>query len=336
MSIRVLRPGLLTTVQDLGRWGKQRYGVGVGGAMDPFALRMANLLVGNDEGAAAIEMTLLGPTLQFERDTLIALCGGEFRPTMGNQVLRTWRPIVMGPGAVVNFGSAVSGCRGYLAIAGGVDVPLVLGSRSTYLHGRFGGYKGRALKVGDLLSTSPTLGVLPENCNWGIGALVPAYEDCPALRVLVGSEFDWLTPQSQEQLFSAEFEVTPQSDRMGYRLSGPRLKLNSPRELISEAVCPGTLQLPADGQPILLMADCATTGGYPKVACVASVDLPLAAQLRPGAKLRFTAISLEEAQSLYRQREADIARLKVGIDFKLSRRAHAVPPRGDAGAKRGV
>ena len=118
MSIRVLRPGLLTTVQDLGRWGKQRYGVVVGGAMDPFALRMANLLVGNDEGAAALEMTLLGPTLQFERDTLIALCGGEFRPTMGNQVLRTWRPSFMGPGAVVNFGSAVSGCRGYLAIAG--------------------------------------------------------------------------------------------------------------------------------------------------------------------------------------------------------------------------
>ncbi|MBC7856511.1 MAG: biotin-dependent carboxyltransferase family protein [Pirellulaceae bacterium] len=336
MSIRVLRPGLLTTVQDLGRCGKQRYGVVVGGAMDSVALRMANLLVGNEEGAAALEMTLLGPTLHFERDTLIALCGGEFRPTTGNQVLRTWRPIVMERGAVLNIGSAVSGCRGFLAIAGGIDVPLVLGSRSTYLHGKFGGNQGRALKEGDLLPTLPTLAVSPQECNWGIGPLLPANDDCPTLRVLVGSEFAWLMPQSQEQLFSAEFEVTPQSDRMGYRLSGPLLELNSPRELISEAVCPGTLQVPADGQLILLMADCATTGGYPKAACVASVDLPLAAQLRPGAKLRFAAISVDEAQSLVRKREADFARLKVGIDFKLGRRVPAVPPRGDAGTKRGV
>ncbi|MGI8982689.1 MAG: biotin-dependent carboxyltransferase family protein [Pirellulaceae bacterium] len=316
MSIRVLRPGLLTTVQDLGRWGMQRYGVVVGGAMDPFALRMANLLVGNHEDAAAIEMTLLGPTLQIERDTLIALCGGEFHPTMGNRVLKTWRPHFIEQGAVLNFGSAISGCRGYLAIAGGIDVPLVLGSRSTYLHGKFGGFEGRALKEGDLLPTLPTLAVSPPNCNWRIGALTPAYDDCPTLRVLVAREFDWLTSQSQEHLFSSEFEVTPQSDRMGYRLSGPRLELTSPRELISEAICPGTIQVPADGQPILLMADCATTGGYPKAACVASVDLSLAAQLRPGSTLRFAAISLAEAQSLYRQPEADIAWLKVGLALK--------------------
>lgn len=316
MSIRVLRPGLLTTVQDLGRWRKQRYGVVVGGAMDSFALRMANLLVGNHEDAAAIEMTLLGPTLQFEQDMLIAICGGEFHPTMGDHVLRPWRPHLIEQGAVLNFGSTVSGCRGYLAIAGGVDVPLVLGSHSTYLHGKFGGFEGRALKEGDRVPTLPTLAISPESCNWRIGTLIPAYDDCPTLRVLVASEFDWLTPQSQDKLFSAEFEVTPQSDRMGYRLSGPRLELTSPRELISEAVCPGTIQVPADGQPILLMADCATTGGYPKAACVASVDVPLAAQLRPGAKLRFVAISLQEAQSLYRQRESDIARLRVGLTLK--------------------
>jgi antagonist of KipI len=317
MSIRVLRPGLLTTLQDLGRWGKQRYGVVVGGAMDPFALRMANLLVGNDEGVAALEMTLLGPTLQFQQDSLIALCGGEFHAKLDNNTLPTWRPIFVKKGTSLNFGSAVSGTRGYLAVSGGIDVPLVLGSRSTYLHGKFGGYEGRALQEGDLLSIAkPTLAVSRQNCNWRIGSLIPAYDDRPTLRVIIGSEFDWLSPQGQEQLFSAEFEVTPQSDRMGYRLSGPRLELTSPRELISEAVCPGTIQVPADGQPILLMADCATTGGYPKAAFVASVDLPLAAQLRPGNKLRFIAISLAEAQSLLRQREADIGRLKVGLQFK--------------------
>lgn len=317
MSIRVLRSGLLTTVQDLGRWGKQRYGVVVGGAMDPFALRMANLLVGNDEGAAALEMTLLGPTLQFEQDALIALCGGEFHAKLDDNILPVWRPVFVPRGTSLNVGSAVSGTRGYLAIAGGIDVPHVLGSRSTYLHGKFGGHEGRALQDGDLLSiVELTLAVSPQSCNWRIGSLIPAYDDNPTLRVILGSEFDWLTSTSQERLFAAEFEVTPQSDRMGYRLSGPPLQFNSPRELISEGVCPGTIQVSADGQPILLMADCATTGGYPKAACVASVDLPLAAQLRPGARLRFAAISLEEAQSLIRQREAYIERLKVGLSFK--------------------
>lgn len=318
MSIRVVRPGLLTTVQDLGRWGKQRYGVVVGGAMDSFALRMANLLVGNEENAAALEMTLLGPTLRFEQDALVALGGGEFRPTLDEHPMSTWRPALIKKGTIFHCGSAVSGCRAYLAVAGGIDVPLVLGCRSTYLHGRFGGYEGRALKEGDLLSMNePPLAVSPNPSRWSIGSLAPVYNDNPTLRVILGSEFNWLSPRSQEELFSAEFEVTAQSDRMGYRLSGPQLEFTTPRELVSEAVCPGVIQVPADGQPILLMADCATTGGYPKVGCVASVDLPLAAQLRPGTKLRFAAISLEEAQSLFRQREDDIARLKVGIDLKL-------------------
>jgi antagonist of KipI len=323
MSIQVLRPGLLTTIQDLGRWGKQRYGVVVGGAMDTFALRMANLLVGNEEGAAALEMTLLGPTLRFEQDTLIALCGGEFRATVGDVPLPTWRPVFMEKGSILTCGSATSGCRGYLAIAEGIDVPVVLGSRSTYLHGKFGGHEGRAIQKGDILNIAhSTLAVSRTPCPWRVGSVTPAYDDHPTLRVILGSELDWLSSQSQETLFHSEYVVTPQSDRMGYRLSGPKLQLQFPRELISEAVCPGVIQVPADGQLILLMADCATTGGYPKAACVASVDLPLAAQLRPGEKLRFAAISLAEAQSLIRDREADVERLKVGLSFKLSRRDH--------------
>jgi antagonist of KipI len=278
---------------------------------------MANLLVGNEENAAALEITLLGPTLRFEQDALIALCGGEFRPTLDDHPISTWRPAFVKKGKTLHCGSAESGCRGYLAIAGGINGPLVLGSRSTYLRGNFGGHEGRALKEGDLLSMNePRLEVSPNPSRWGIGSVAPAYDDDPTLRAILGSEFDWLAPNSQEQLFSAEFEVTAQSDRMGYRLSGPQLEFTALRELISEAVCPGVIQVPADGQPILLMADCATTGGYPKIGCVASVDLPLAAQLRPGTKLRFAAISLAEAQSLFRQREDDIARLKVGLALK--------------------
>lgn len=333
MSIRILRPGLLTTVQDLGRWGNRRYGVVVGGAMDTFALRMANVLVGNDEGAAALEITLLGPAIRFEQDALVALCGGEFRAMLGDAVMPTWRPVSIARGSTLTCGTANSGCRGYLAFAGGMDVPLVLGSRSTYLHGKFGGHEGRALQEGDCLSIdTSTLAVSRTPCPWRVGSVTPEYDENPTLRVILGSEFDWLASQSQEQLFRSEFVVSPQSDRMGYRLSGPKLELKIPHELISTAVCPGVIQVPADGQPILLMADCATTGGYPKVACVSSVDLPLAAQLRPGTKFRLSAISLEEAQSLLRQREAEVDRLKVGLDFKLSRRVHAADsPRGRGG-----
>jgi antagonist of KipI len=285
---------------------------------------LANLLVGNEEGAAALEMTLLGPTLHFEQDAVVAHCGAEFRATLDDVPLPTWRPVFVAKGSTLACGSAISGCRGYLAIAGGIDVPLILGSRSTYLPGSFGGHQGRTLKAEELLAIGKsTLAFSTTPCHWQVSSVAPRYVASPTLRVLLGSEFDWLRPQSQEQLFHSEFEVTPQSDRMGYRLAGPQLTITAPRELISEAVCPGVIQVPADGQPILLMADCATTGGYPKAACVASVDLPLAAQLRPGDRLRFAAISLAEAQSLMHDREADIARLKVGLSFKLSRRDHA-------------
>lgn len=332
MNIRVIRPGMLTTVQDLGRWGKQRYGVIVGGAMDSFALRVSNLLVGNSENKAALEMTLRGPTLNFDQDAMIAHCGGEFHPQISEQPVPQWRPVLMRKGSTLDCGSASTGCRGYLAVAGGIDVPLVLGSRSTYLRAGMGGHEGRPLKERDRLaighSTSAAALVLQrlrpgtssapiKTCRWRIGDVGPIYSANPTLRVILGSEFDWLSPRSREGLFSAEFEVMPQSDRMGYRLAGPPLSLNPPRELISQAVCPGTIQVPADGQPILLMADCATTGGYPKAAHVASVDLPLAAQVRPGDKLHFACISLAEAEALYRQREETIAILKMAIELKL-------------------
>ena len=320
MSFRVLRPGLLTTVQDLGRPGMQRYGVVVGGAMDTLSLRIANLLVGNDENSAGLEMTLLGSALQFEQDAVVALCGGEFSATLGEQPLPLARPVFVRKGSVLTCGPASAGCRGYLAVAGGINVPVLLGSRSTYLPGRIGGFQGRSLQTGDVIP----LGEVPHslksfpNVPWRAGSLIPRCDHQAAtLRLLPASEHDWLTPRSRQQLFAGEYEVTPQSDRMGYRLSGSRLELETPRELLSTAVCPGVLEVPAGGQPILFMADCVTTGGYPKVGCVASVDLPRAAQLRPGDKLRFAPISLAEAQSLLHERERDLARLKAGLAIKL-------------------
>jgi antagonist of KipI len=309
--------------------------------MDPLALRVANLLVGNKEGEAALEATLAGPELEFRQDTLIAICGGDLRPTIGGVPVPAWRPVSIAKGSVLSFGNAVAGCRAYLAVAGGFKVPRILGGRGAYLQAGIGGLGGRALQAGDALKTrrrrgrgnAPTLlAVRPKSslnstrerhapflaASWFAGANLAPYSERPTVRVVRGSEFARLRPQSQEQLFAAEFQVTPQSDRMGYRLAGPRLDFAAPCELLSEAVAAGTIQVPPDGQPIVLMADCATTGGYAKVAHVATVDLPVMAQARPGTKIRFRLISIEEAQSLYRAREAAIGKLKVGLKLRYT------------------
>lgn len=331
MSIRILRPGLLTTVQDLGRPGYQRFGVSVGGAMDKLSLRVANHLVGNAESAAALEITLLGPTLHFENAGVIAICGGLWSPKIGESVVPMNRPVWIPAGTTLALGSAVRGARAYLAIAGGIDVPLVMGSRSTYPRANIGGLEGRALQSGDLLpSGSPSdlsqrlIGKLSmENSSapyqsvpW-FAALSP-WEDVTTLRAIRGTEFERLDEASQESLFSTAFQVTSDSDRMGYRLSGPTLALAQTAEMISSAVCCGTIQAPPQGQPILLMADCATTGGYPKVAQIASVDLPKAAQLKPGDFFRLREISLAAAHNLYLRQEFDLRWLQTSLRLKFA------------------
>ncbi|BCJ86234.1 5-oxoprolinase subunit C family protein [Effusibacillus dendaii] len=330
MSIQVIRPGLLTTVQDLGRLGQQKHGVIVSGAMDPFALRIANLLVGNDEREAALEITLMGPTIRFQKDCVIAICGGNLSPKIDGQPIPDWRPVWVKQGSLLQFGSPQTGCRAYLAVAGGFDVPVVMGSRSTYLRAGIGGFYGRALREGD---------VLPIGCRsmweaaewreregrffagWFVDTRIrPKYGKNPTVRVMRGGEFDWFAKDIQQQFFAASFQVTPQSDRMGYRLSGPQLALSEPKELISEAVAAGTVQVPAEGNPIILLADRQTTGGYPKIAQVATVDLPILAQVTPGERIRFEEISLSQAQELYRLREREIGILRQGIKFRLDAR----------------
>ena len=330
MSIRVLQSGLLTTIQDLGRPGYQRYGVSVGGAMDTLSLRVANRLVGNAEGNAALEMTLLGPTLQFAGDALVAICGGNWSPRIGETIVPMNRPVWLAAGTTLALGSAVRGARAYLAIGGGVDVPVVMGSRGTYLQAHVGGLDGRAVQAGDMLPCGPMSNLSQrmadrlsadqldssfQSVPWFAG--VSPMGDAATLRVLRGTEFDQLDKASQEALFSAEFQVTTDADRMGYRLAGPTLSLTQSAEMISAAVSAGTIQLPPEGQPILLMADCATTGGYPKVAHVASVDLPLAAQLKPGEFFRLREISLAEAHNLYCRQEFDLRCLQTNLRLKF-------------------
>jgi len=326
---RVLHPGQLATVQDGGRRGHQEEGIPVAGAMDELSLRVANMLVGNDEGAAGLELTLVGPTLRFDEQALIALAGADLGMTADGTQLPLWRPICVAGGTTLSATSAVRGCRGYLAVAGGIDVPAVLGSRSTYVRAALGGVNGRALKRGDMLAIG-TQSELSRRIassvmesrgggrvavgRWGASAaLIPFLTTAAVIRVIEGERAHLLTAESVERLWSTEFRVGAQSDRMGYRLEGGSLELTTPTELLSEGVTFGTVQLPPGGSPIVLMVDRQTTGGYPRIGEVASVDLPLLAQLKAGDRLRFRPVSLDEAQRLYLAREDNLDQARAAI-----------------------
>lgn len=310
--VHVRQPGVLTTVQDLGRPMWQHIGVPVGGAMDPVAHRVANLLVGNDDDASALECTLGGVALQFTAPTLVALAGRDITASLDATPISGWRPFLAPRNALLVLHT---GCRTTIAFAGGIDVPVVLGARGTSLRAGFGGYQGRTLRRDDQLVLGPPT-PLGERiaaqldarsrvvANWSAGMSIrPPYAADPTLRVIPGPELAELTPASREAWLGAMFRVSNDSDRMGFRLSGPPLALAAAREMLSAGVTAGTVQLPPGGAPIVLMADRQTTGGYPRIGDVITVDLPLLAQLRPGDALRFTLASLDEAHALYRVRE---------------------------------
>lgn len=306
MDVKVIRSGMLTTVQDLGRRGHLAQGVPMGGAADPFALRVANLLVGNAEDAPGLEITLTGPELEFEEPVWVAACGARF------DGVPAWRPIRLGAGERLRFGKCVQGCRGYLSIAGGIDVDWALGGRGTLLSAGFGGFHGRALRDGDVIRCVPSARTLIG--HWSLDErMLPAYSREPVVRAIPGAQ----AREFGGALYAQRFEITPQSDRMGIRLSGLRLERSGWGDLISAAVAPGTLQVPPDGNPIVLMADAQTLGGYPRVAHAAAVDLPLLAQLAPGDGVRFVETSVAEAHALARTRERDVALLRQGLASKI-------------------
>jgi antagonist of KipI len=323
MTITVIRGGLFTTVQDLGRRGLQHLGVPSSGAMDPLSLRVANLLVGNDENAAGLEITMVGPTLRVDTDAIVALCGGDFPVLCEGQRLPLGRPVALPVGSRVAIGAAKSGCRLYLAVAGGIDVPPVLGSRSTYTPAGFGGLCGRKLQAGDVLPIGPvapsvksTLPMFPDHVRWCESVTTSLWSEEP-IRILKGREFEQLSDEGQRALFSEQFIVSNESDRMGVRLAGPTLAVSHTTELISSAVVPGTIQLPPDSRPIVLTSDCATTGGYPRIAYVASVDLARVAQWKPGDPCRFREITLAEAHALLLAQESKLQCLATNIRLRF-------------------
>lgn len=335
MSVHVIRPGMLTTVQDLGRWGQQRFGVVVGGAMDELSHRVANLLVRNPEDAATLELTLTGASLAFEQTALVAVCGAHLSPRVESLVLPQGRAMLVRAGSRLEFGARTSGCRAYVAVHGGVAVEPVLGSRSTFLRGGFGGFDGRALRRGDVLpigpgtaaSQYPGLARHLQTTTAPVAVLsgprlaeplrLPEAQPGEALRmvrVIPGRHWDAFTEDARLRLLQTPFAVGPESDRMGYRLRGPSLALREPMAVLSEAVAFGTIQVPPDGNPIVLMADRQTTGGYPRMASVASVDLPVLAQTMPGEHVRFELVSLDEAQRLDLARQQALHALDATLE----------------------
>ena len=319
MSLVVARPGLLSTLQDAGRRGHALAGVGHAGPMDEVAFRLANALVGNDGNAPAIEFGLLGPVLRFERDATVALAGAAPQAMLDGVAAPAWRPFTALRGSVLDTGRLRHGAFAYLAIAGGFACECVLGSAATDVNAALGPRGGRTLRAGDRLDFDA--GEVPFHTHgWSLDPR-PWFDPDPhrPLRAMRGTHFDALDAASRHALFEAEFRVRADSNRVGLRLDGPPLALAAPRELASEAVARGTLQLPPGGQPIALMAEHPTTGGYPRIAQVAAVDLPRLAQRRAGQPLRFAPIDIDEAQSRYLRREHELARLCDAIRERLRR-----------------
>ena len=299
--IRVLEPGPQTTVQDLGRPGHLRYGIPPSGPIDRAAFVVANSLVGNADGAAGLECTVMGPRLAIETPCAIAVTGAEMPVTVNGAEAPAWTTLVLKPGDVVKLGVARAGVRAYLAFSGGLDVPSVLGSRATYLRGRLGGLGGRALRKDDRLTlfSAPTPPIRRAAASAIADLAVP-----PEIRVVLGPQADRFTDDGIAALLDGEYEMLPQSDRMGARLRGPRIAPARGHDIISDGIALGSIQVPGDGQPIALLVDRQSTGGYTKIATIGSFDIGRLGQVKPGHRLRFRAIDLAEAHRLLRHWQA--------------------------------
>ncbi|WP_366923039.1 biotin-dependent carboxyltransferase family protein [Metallumcola ferriviriculae] len=305
-AVKIIEPGPLTTIQDTGRKGYQRYGMPVAGAMDLFSYRVANLLAGNDDNAAALEFTLQGPKMEFLHNAVIAITGAETIPIIDNKPAPLWQTIFVKKGSVLSFNGIKSGLRGYVAIRGGVEVPNVLESGSTYLRANIGGIEGRKLTSKDIIPMGDSIEGYPGNPQPYIlpKDFIPRFNDTEEIRVILGPQEDLFKKESIKTFLNSEYTVTTQSDRMGYRLEGPTIRHKESPDIISDGIPLGGIQVPGHGQPIIMLADRQTTGGYTKIATVISTDLNKIAQLAPGKKIKFKSVTLEEAHDALRIQES--------------------------------
>ena len=298
MGIRVIKGGMLTTIQDMGRTGYQSQGFSVAGVMDVRSFQIANLLLDNPENEAVIEFTLIGPTLEFTSDTIIAITGGDFGPTINGEPAPMYTAIYMHKGDILKFGSANTGARGYVAFSSYLKIPVVMGSRCTNLKSRIGGFKGRKLQDGDYILFRIKRRYLPFFLSRHLKPEDFSQEET-TLRVVMGTQDYMFSKQGIETFLSNEYVVTSEFDRMGCRLEGPYIAPKTTSDMISDGIAFGSIQVPSHGKPIILLADRQTTGGYAKIATVISADIPKLVQRKTDHKIRFVPVTVEEAQEIY-------------------------------------
>jgi antagonist of KipI len=324
MSITILKPGMMSSLQDLGRWGFQQFGVPIGGAMDKVSAALANIICGNDENEAVIEMTLHGTLIMFNEAAFCAIVGGGCKAYIDDVELLFNRLLWIPAFSIIKTTASIQGCRSYLAVSGGFNVKKVLGSASTYTPSGIGGINGRNLITGDMLAfkreqnlhAASNLHMLPNGVgisHWHTADLVVPTPDIATVHAIKGPEFDRFNTASQEDIFNSIFTISSQSNRMGYRLEGKKLTLEHKAEMVSTAVTTGIVQVTHEGDPIILMADAQTTGGYPRIARIGSADIPLLAQCRPGAKIQFREIGEGESLMRYNKMVEAMKRVKVGL-----------------------
>ncbi len=312
MALEVIDAGFLSSVQDLGRSGWAKFGVPRSGAMDEFALRCANRLAGNPDAAAGIEVGPGGLKIRLSQVSVVAVCGTGFSLTLDGDPKPLWMSLSVRRGQIIELKPDGSGVWAVLAICGGVQIPAVMGSRSTYLRGGFGGHKGRALLNDDfLLSGDAATNWQDIGCRWLPPGARPVYSPSALVRVVEDAQREDFSPDTREQFYRQEYVVQPASDRIGYRLVGAALSHGRAGEMLSAGMLPGTIQVPADQQPIVMLADCPTSGGYPRIATVIRADLGLLAQCVPGSgQIRFQPVEVAQAQRAYREMVERLERIE--------------------------
>lgn len=298
MGVRILKGGMMTTVQDLGRTGYQSQGFSVAGVMDVRSFKIANLLLDNPENEAVLEFTLIGPTLEFTSATIVAITGGDFQPTVNGDPVPMYTALYMNKGDILKFKSARTGSRGYIAFSSYLDIPVVMGSRCTNMKSGIGGFKGRKLQAGDYIGFRIKRRYLPFFLSRKL-ELDEFDQEEAEIRVVMGPQDDLFSKQGIETFLNSDYTVTSDFDRMGCRLEGPFIATKDGSDIISDGIAFGSVQVPSHGKPIVLLSDRQTTGGYAKIATVASVDIPKVVQRKTDHKIRFRAITVQEAQALY-------------------------------------
>ncbi len=313
-QIKIVNAGLMTTVQDLGRYGYQQYGMSVSGAMDHAAAMQANILVGNDDGEGLLEVTIMGPAIEFLSPAVFAVTGGDLQPTINGDSVQLNKSISANAGDRLAFKGLKKGCRSYVAFAGGIDVPVVMGSKSTFIKANLGGFEGRALKPGDILSIGNPKAFMSDLAGRCLNEDFYDYgSDIIELRVVLGPQDDAFTSEGIETLFSSIYTASNNCDRMGYTLEGDKIQHKEGADIISDGISMGAIQVPSKGNPIIMMADRQTTGGYTKIGNVITVDLPKIAQAKPGDKIKFKKTTIEEAHNLIKEFNKKISEAKSNL-----------------------